>query len=108
MKDLINIMARQKATEIEVRNYYANFFSEHDSKAMFEVYDISREGFVTFPGKEGSSVMNLQTLIKRLAEMEALGTGIDDLLVIEFDRSDINFYDPVFIGSEDGFFRNLS
>lgn len=106
MKNLVNVLARQLVTQKEVKIYYDKFFSEYDSKSLFEVYDVDREMFVTFPGREGSPVMNLKTLKLRLSEMESSYANIDNLLVIQYDPNDINFYDPVFIGSEDGFLVN--
>lgn len=108
MKNLVNTLARQQTTQKEVMVYYDKFFSKYDPKSLFEVYDVNREMFITFPGKEGSLVMNLQTLKERLSEMESNYSNIDNLLVIQYDKNDINFYDPVFIGSEDGFFMNNS
>ena len=98
MKDLINTLTNQMATERMVREYYSNFFSTFNSRQLFEIYDVATDRFVKFPGKEGSSIVNRDTLVRNLAEMEANHARVDNLLVIQYDDDDVYFNNPVFIG----------
>lgn len=104
MKQLISILASRLATEKMVGEYYHNFFSYFQPTTLFEIYDIDAERFVKFPGREGSQVVNRDTLIKNLTEMEANHAPVENLLVIKYDEDDIDFNDPVFIGKVDSFY----
>ena len=107
MKDLINTLAKQMATERMVKEYYNNFFSTFNSKQLFEIYDVASDRFVKFPGKEGSSIVNRDTLAKNLAEMESNNARVDNLLVIKYDDDDVYFNNPVFIGKVDSFYAQI-
>ena len=104
MRDIINIAANRIACEQMVGEYYSNFFSEYPHNELFEIYDIESEQFVAFPGREGSKVVNRNTLIKKLTEMESNHGRIEGLLVLQHDAFKINFREPVFIGKVDAFY----
>ena len=108
MKGLIEITTkttnRVADTEKILKEYYRNFFSLFNPTELFEIYDMSKERFVAFPGKEGSRVVNRDTLVKNLAEMEANCANVDNLLIIQYDKEDIDFNEPVFIGKVDIFY----
>lgn len=104
MKDIIGTMVKRRATEQLVGDYYQQFFERFNSNELFEVYDISREKFISFPGREGSHVVNRNTLVKNLADMEANHGRIEEILVIHYDNNDVSFNEPVFVGSEDSFY----
>jgi len=90
--------------ETEIQKYYNSFFSSLPLNLLVEVYDIVDEKFITFPGNDGSPVMNKNSLIKNLVEMELVNkVKVESLIVLPYNREDVIFNQPVFIGRRDCF-----
>jgi len=87
---------------VEMRAYYDAMFESFDDNELFEVYDIMKDQFIQFAGREGSYIMNKTTIIDNLIYKEMKGDGdIHDLIVVKSDKDDISFESPVFVGSSD-------
>ena len=97
------IVNQMKLRHVEVNKYYNNLFKGFDDSELFEVYDIEREEFIKFSGRESALVMNKKTLIRGLVVREEERIPISTLIVIKHDEHHSDFTDPIFIGSKDGY-----
>lgn len=91
--------------EKEVREYYENWFNAYGDRVLFELYDIEKEEYIKFPGREGSYVMSKTSLINGIVGMETSYIPVDDLVVVLHTNQRTDFTDPVFVGKTDGFLR---
>lgn len=103
MKDLYALHVAYNEKAQDVRAYYEKIFSCYGDTDLFEVYDIEREEFVQFSGRQGSQVVNKKTLIKNLIELETYHETVAPFIVLEYDKKNSDFYYPVFIGKQDAF-----
>lgn len=85
------------------QNYYEDFFKNYPDNCLFEVYDINKEDFIQFYGKDSSQVINKNTLIKELLNLEygVLPEMLDHIIVLRYNKTDINFVEnAVFVGKK--------
>jgi len=89
--------------EGHVREYYETLFRAYSNNDLFEVYDVEREEFVQFTGRQGSEVINKQTLIENLIELALGGETVEPYIIIEYNPKDTDFNYPAFVGLNDGY-----
>jgi len=86
-----------------ITRFYRKMFASFESTVLFEVYSVEQEEFIVFAGTDGSRVMNKETIIKHLAEHSFTERSLNDLIVLLHNTVDIDFNNPVFIGSQDAY-----
>lgn len=89
----------------QIRQYYVDMFTNMESGELFEVYDLEKEKFIGFPGKETNDVMNKFSIIDGLTEADYNGNSainVEDLVVVRHDYK-IDFENPIFVGMTDRF-----
>ena len=99
----------------KIREHYRSIFRRYDDDdTLFEVYDVNKEEYIKFNGKEGVFIMNKETVMVGLIVQELnISDGktvtheVKDLLVfVHAEQDSTDFTKPVFIGAVDSFMEN--
>jgi len=96
--------ARSKARD-RLEKHYTEWFDTLGDETLYRIYDIENENFIASEGPQGSFTMNRFTLAKTIAyalvEDNEKGTEILQSWIAIVDKDELDFGNPVFIGSED-------
>ena len=76
---------------------FLEFFSEFDFGTLFSVYDLEKSKYIRVDGRNGTYVMNKNTVSMFLSELES----VENLVVIINRNGVVDYMNPVFIGSQD-------
>ena len=96
---MLTIIAHEK----ELTKHYLDIFEKYQSNELFEVYDVIRDTYIRFIGREGSDIVNKQTLIDNLINLELNGEYdlLKSIIVVKYESKPSDFKNPVFIGYMD-------
>lgn len=92
-------MPSAKVNRLE--KHYLEWFASFESSKLFRIYDLASDDYIKSSGPEGTYVMNKVTLSKTIAKEQARDVDSVKTWIAIFDSDNIDFSNPVFIGTED-------